>query len=158
MRNAIIAGLLAATMVPAAAQAQSSGELRHDRQEIWRQQREAREAIRHGAPLREVREQQRDVREARREYREDWRDYRGRHPDVYRGGAWVGPRGHRWHPVRVGYRFEPVFYGRSYWIDPYRYHLRPVAGYQRWVRYGRDVVLVDMRNGRVLEVNRGFFF
>jgi Nickel/cobalt transporter regulator len=157
MRNAIIAGLLAATMVPTVAQAQHS-ELLHDRQEIWKQQRQARDAIRHGASPREVRAQQRDVREARREYREDWRDYRGRHPDVYRGGAWVGPRGYRWHPVRVGYRFDPVFYGRSYWIDPYRYHLRPVAGYQRWVRYGRDVLLIDTRNGRVLEVNSGFFF
>ena len=137
MRKAIIAGLLAATMVPAMAQAQPA-ELRHDR--------------------REVRDARRDYRDARREYRDDWRDYRGRHPDVYRSSAWVSPRGYRWRPVTVGYRFDPVFYDSRYWIDPYRYHLRPVLGHQRWVRYGRDVVLIDTRNGRVLEVNSGFFF
>jgi Ni/Co efflux regulator RcnB len=57
----------------------------------------------------------------------------------------------------VGYRFDPVFYDRRYWIDPYRYHLRPVAGWQRWVRYGPDILLVDIRNGRVLDVYSGFF-
>ena len=157
MRKTIIAGLLAAILAPAMAQAQQS-ELLHDRQNIWKQQREARDAIRHGASPREVHAQQQDVRDARREYREDWRDYRGRHPDLYRSGAWVGPRNYRWHPVTVGHRFEPAFYGSRYWIDPYRYHLRPVAGYQRWVRYGHDVVLIDTRSGRVLEVNNGFFF
>lgn len=157
MRTAIMTGLMAAAMVPTIAQAQNS-ELLHDRQEIWKQQREARNAVLHGASTREVRAQQRDVRDARREYHEDWRDYRGHHPDVYRGGAWVGPHGYSWRPVTVGYRFDPVFYDSRYWIDPYRYHLRPVLGYQRWVRYGHDVVLIDTRNGRVLEVNSGFFF
>lgn len=157
MRTAVIAALMATTMVPGIAQAQNA-ELRHDRREVREEQRDLNRAIRNGASYREVREQRRDVREARREYRDDWRDYRGRHPDIYRGPAWVGPRGYRWHPVRAGYRFDPVFYDRRYWIDPYRYHLRPVIGAQRWVRYGRDVVLIDTRNGRVLEVNRGFFF
>ena len=157
MRKAMIAGLLAATLVPTIAEAQNS-ELRHDRREIREERRDVARDYRHGASLDRIRDDRRDVRDARREYRDDWRDYRGRHPDFYRGPAWVGPRGYHWRPVRVGYRFDPVFYDRRYWIDPYRYHLRPVAGYQRWVRYGRDVVLVDMRNGRVLEVNRGFFF
>jgi hypothetical protein len=98
------------------------------------------------------------VGQARREYRQDWRDYRGRHPNVYRGGRWDGPRGYRYHPVNVGYRFDSRFYDRRYWVDPYRYHLRPVLGWQRWVRYGNDVLLVDVRSGRVLEVNNRFFF
>lgn len=157
MRKAIIAGLLAATVVPTIAEAQTA-ELRHDRREVRDERRDVNRAVRNGASYREVREQRKDVREARREYRDDWRDYRGRHPDLYRGPAWVGPRGYRWHPVTVGHRFAPTFYDRRYWIDPYRYHLRPVVGHQRWVRYGRDVVLIDTRNGRVIEVNSGFFF
>jgi len=157
MRKAILAGLLAATIVPTVAQAQNN-ELRHDRREIREERRDIARDYRHGASPREIREDRRDVRDARREYRDDWRDYRGRHPDVYRGPAWVGPRGYRWRPVTVGYRFAPTFYDRRYWIDPYRYHLRPVLGYQRWVRYGNDVVLIDMRSGRVLEVNSRFFF
>jgi hypothetical protein len=152
-----MAGLLAATIVPTMAQAQN-GELRHDRREIREERRDLARDYRHDASRREVRDDRRDVRDARREYREDWRDYRARHPDFYRGPAWAGPRGYRWRPVTVGYRFDPVFYDRRYWIDPYRYHLRPVLGWQRWVRYGNDVVLVDIRSGRVLAVENRFFF
>jgi Ni/Co efflux regulator RcnB len=157
MRKTILTGLLAATLVPTMAQAQS-GELRHDRREVREQQRDVDRAVRNGASPREIRDQQRDVRDARREYRDDWRDYRGRHPDIYRGSRWDGPRGYRWRPVNVGYRFDPAFYDRRYWVDPYRYHLRPVLGYQRWVHYGNDVVLIDIRSGRVLEVNSRFFY
>lgn len=157
MRKAIMAGLLAATIVPTMAQAQS-GELRHDRRDIREEQRDVNRAVRNGASPREIRDQRQDVREARREYRDDWRDYRGRHPDIYRGGRWDGPRGYHYRPVNVGYRFDSIFYDRRYWVDPYRYHLRPVLGWQRWVRYGNDVVLVDVRSGRVLEVNNRFFF
>lgn len=157
MRNAILAGLLAATIVPTMAQAQSS-ELRHDRRDIREEQRDVNRAYRNGASAREIRDQRQDVREARREYRQDWRDYRNRHPDVYRGGSWSAPRGYRYRPVNVGYRFDRAFYDQRYWVDPYRYHLRPVLGSQRWVRYGNDVLLIDVRSGRVLEVNSRFFY
>ena len=157
MRKAMIAALLAATIVPTIAQAQDR-ELRHDRREIREERRDLARDYRDGASRREIRDDRRDVREARREYHEDWRDYRARHPDHYRGPAWAGPRGYRWRPVNVGYRFEPAFYERRYWVDPYRYHLRPVHGWQRWVRYGNDVVLIDIRTGRVLAVESSFFF
>jgi Ni/Co efflux regulator RcnB len=32
------------------------------------------------------------------------------------------------------------------------YHLRAPARWQRWVRYGDDLLLVNIRTGRVLEV------
>lgn len=157
MRKALIAGLLATMIVPTIAQAQDS-ELRHDRRDVRQEQRDVARDYRNGASRHQIRDDRRDVREARQEYREDWRDYRKQHPDVYRGRAWVGPRGYRWRPVTVGHRFDPAFYDSRYWIDPYRYHLRPVSRWQRWVRYGNDVVLVDIRNGRVLAVENRFFF
>jgi hypothetical protein len=157
MRKAILAGLLAATIVPAMAQAQS-GELRHDRRDIREEQRDVNRAVRNGASSREIRDQRQDVRAARREYRDDWREHRGRNPNIYRAGRWDGPRGYRYRPVNVGYRFDRAFYDQRYWVDPYRYHLRPVLGWQRWVRYGNDVLLVDVRSGRVLEVNNRFFY
>lgn len=157
MRRTILASLLAATLVPTMAQAQDA-ELRHDRRDIRAEQRDVNRDYRNGASYRDIREDRHDVRDARREYREDWRDWRNRHPDYYRGPAWAGPRGYRWRPVGVGYRFDPVFYDRRYWVDPYRYHLRPVLGYQRWVRYGNDVVLVDTRSGRVVDLYSSFFF
>ena len=158
MRNAILAGLIAATFVPSLAQAQSAGELRDDRRDIREERRDVHRAIRDGASPREIREERRDVADARRENREDWRDYRRSHPDIYRGPRWTAPRGSAYRPVTVGYRFRPEFYDRRYWVDAPRYRLRPVHGAQRWVRYGRDVLLVDTRSGRVLEVNGGFFY
>jgi Ni/Co efflux regulator RcnB len=157
MKRIVLTSLMALIAVPTIASAQSN-ELRHDRREIREQQHDVNRAIRNGAPRSDVRKQRHDVREARREYRDDWRDYRRHNPGIYRGSRWVGPGNYRYHPVKVGHRFRSEFYARHYWIDPYRYHLRPVSSRQRWVRYGNDVLLIDIRTGRVLEVNRGFFF
>ncbi|QJU56665.1 RcnB family protein [Sphingomonas sp. AP4-R1] len=157
MRKLIIAGLMAATLVPTIASAQNR-ELRHDRQDIREEQRDVNRAIRNGAPPHVVRDQQRDVREARREYREDWRDYRRGNPNVFRGPAYVGPRGYAYRPIAPGYRFDRLYYDRRYWIDPVRYRLPAAAYGRRWVRYGNDVVLVDVRTGRVVTVYNSFFF
>lgn len=157
MHKLIISGLLAAALVPAVAQAQS-GELRHDRRDIRDERRDVDRAIRNGAPPHVIRDERRDVREARQEYREDWRDYRRNNPNAYRRGGWDAPRGYSYRRIAVGHRFDPVFYDRRYWVDPYRYHLRPVGRSQRWVRYGNDVALIDVRNGRVIDMNYGFFF
>ena len=157
MRKAIILGLLAAAVAPAMALAQNA-ELRHDRQDVREQQRDLRDARLHG-DRHDVREQRHDVREARQEYRGDWRDYRKNHRDAYRMPAYVGPRGYRYRPVVIGNRFEPAYYGRRYVIaDPMRYRLPPATGFQRWVRYGNDVVLVNTRTGRVVQVYSGFFW
>ena len=157
MRRLIIAGLMAATLVPGMAAAQN-GELRRDRQEIREEQRDLRQAQRYGSP-RDVREQRRDVREARREYREDWRDYRRTNANVFRGPAYVGPRGWRYRAVTPGYVLQPNFYGQRYVIaDPYRYRLPRATGPNRWVRYGNDVLLVNGRTGRVVTVYNRFFY
>lgn len=157
MRKAIILGLLAATLSPIAVSAQTD-ELRHDRQDIREQRRELRDAQRSG-DRGDVREQRQDLREARQENREDWRDYRRDHRDVFRRGAYAGPRGFRYRPVTVGYRFQPIYYSSRYVIaDPIRYRLPPAVGPQRWVRYGNDVVLVNVRTGRVIQVYNAFFW
>lgn len=158
MRRLIVAGLIAAAIMPAIAQAQSR-ELDRDRRDIRQEQRDVRQAERRGAPYAAIRDERRDVRAARREYREDWRDHRRSNPDLYRGSAYAGPRGWTYRPVSAGYRFQPAFYDRRYWIaDPWRYRLPRTGGYERWVRYGNDVVLVNTRNGRVIAVHNRFFF
>lgn len=158
MRKLILATALAATVLPAAAMAQSYGEVRHDRRDVGRDRGDLRDDQFRG-DRHDVRDARRDLRDDRQERREDWRDYRRGHPEIYRGPAYVGPHaGWRYRPVAAGYRFEPGFYGQRYWIDPVRYRLPPVGAYQRWVRYGNDVVLVNVRTGRVITVNNGFFF
>lgn len=158
MRKFILASALAATLMPVAAMAQSYGELRHDQRDVRQDRRDLRDAQMYG-DRHDVREAREDLRDSRRERREDWRDYRRTHPDIYRGPAYVGPRaGWRYRPVNVGYRFEPVYYGQRYWIDADRYRLPAAGRFQRWVRYGNDVVLVNVRTGRVIAVNNGFFY
>jgi Ni/Co efflux regulator RcnB len=157
MRKLIILGLMAAAALPTVASAQTA-ELRRDRQDIREEQRELRDARRYG-DRDDIRDERRDLREARREYREDWRDYRRDHRDVYRRPAYAGPRGFAYRPVAVGHRFAPAYYSQRYVIaNPWRYRLPQVSGNRRWVRYGNDVVLVNIRNGRVLEVHRNFFW
>ena len=144
MRMMVMAAVAAAVAVPSVANAQSAREVRHD-------QREVRKDVRRG--------HYREAREDRREMREDWRDYRRSHRNAYRRPAYRGPRGYRYRPVTVGYRFAPAYYGRNYWVNDWsNYRLGRPSRYQRWVRYGNDVVLVDIRTGRVLRVYNGFFW
>ena len=163
MRKLMIAALAATVMTPALAaapaSAQSRAEIRRDSREIQQDRRDLQRARYYG-DRRDVRDARRELRDDRQERREDWRDYRRTHRNVYTQRRYVGPRGYRYNPVAVGYRFAPAYYGRNYWVNDYaRYRLpRPGYGYQRWVRYGNDVVLVDTRSGRVIQVYNRFFY
>ena len=158
MRKFIIAALAATTLLPVAAQAQSYGEVRRDQREVRESRRELRDAQRYG-DRGDVREARRELREDRQELREDWRDYRRSNGNAFRRGAYRGPQGYRYRAVTPGYRFAPSYYGRPYWVDHRSYRLAaPRYGYQRWVRYGNDVVLVDTRSGRVVQVYNRFFY
>lgn len=167
MRKFVVTALLAATLMPVAAQAQSNRELREDRRDIREQQRDLRQAYRSGDP-REIREQRRDVRDARQEFREDrrdrdrawgrddWRGWRDRNPNYYVRGSWNAP--FRYTAFRPGLRIGAPYYGSRYIIaDPWRYHLRRPGWGQQWVRHYDDVILVDTRRGYVVDVIRGFY-
>ena len=157
MRKFILFGLIAATALPGIASAQTA-ELRRDRQDIREEQRELREAQRYG-DRRDIREERQDLREARREYREDWREYRREHRDAYRRPAYRGPRGYRYHRIEAGRRLPPAYFRERYVIaDPYRYRLPRPHMNQRWIRYGNDVLLVNMRSGQVNSVYHDFFW
>jgi len=157
MRKLIISTLIAATAFPMMANAQP-GELRRDRQEVREQQRDLRDAYRSG-DRHDIREQRQDVRQAQREYREDWRAHRDRNRGLYHRPAYVGPRGYRYRQVTVGYRLQPMYFGTRYVIaDPWTYRLPRQGGGLRYIRYGNDVLLVNLRNGRVIQVYDGFFW
>ena len=139
MRKLILTALVAATVFPVVADAQSQGDLRRDR--------------------REIRDDRRDYRDdrSRRWGDNDWRDWRNRNRGVYARGNWRAP--FRYTAFRAGVRIAPNYYGSSYWIaDPWRYRL-PAAGYgQRWVRHYDDLLLVDTRRGIVLRVINNFYW
>jgi Ni/Co efflux regulator RcnB len=142
MRNLIMAGLMATSLLPAAAQAQNwnagidrgeARELRRDRADIYEERRDLQRAYRYG-DRRDIRDARDDYRDARREYREDYRDARRD------GGGWYAKRDY-YHP-------------RYHVNDWRRYGYARPATYQRWVRHGRDALLIDVRNGYVIRVYR----
>lgn len=163
MRKIIVAVLAASVALPGAAlpvaaSAQSAQEVRNSARDVREEQRELRQAQRSG-DRQDVREERRDVRNARQELREDWRDYRRTHRNVYNQPNYMGPRGYRYRPVVVGHRFDRAYYGNRYWVRDYRAYRLPAprAGH-RWIRYGNDVVMVNLRTGRVVLVYNGFFW
>ncbi len=169
MRKLIMAGLIAATVLPAAAPAyaQSRAEIRRDREDLREERRELRDAQRYGDP-REIREERRDVREARRELREDradrrawrrddWRPYRNQNRALYSRGYWRSPYAYR--SFRPGVSIGIGYYSPRYYIaDPWRYRLPPAGYGLRWVRHYDDALLVDIRRGRVVDVIRNFYW
>jgi Ni/Co efflux regulator RcnB len=164
MRKLIILGLMAATSLPAAAPAaaQSRAEIQRDRRDVREEQRDLRQAQRHG-DRRDIREERGDVREARRELREDrqdrrdWRQYRQGNRQLYARGNFRSPFAYR--TFRPGLAIGNGYYGSRYVIaDPYRYRLPAARPGLRWVRHYDDVLLVDVRRGRVVEVIRNFFW
>lgn len=154
MRKLILAGLMAATLMPAAASAQSRGEVRRDREELREQRQDLRDAQRYG-DRRDVHEERHDVRDARQELREDRRDYRQNrraHSRTYTR-YYAPTRNWSYRPVNQGYNLQPVFYGQRYYAPGYR-----AQAQARWIRYGDDLLLVNTRNGRVLQVRRNYYY
>ncbi|MDB5712795.1 MAG: hypothetical protein JWO15_192 [Sphingomonadales bacterium] len=170
MRKILFAGLIAATMLPSMAMAQN-GELRRDRQDVREQQRDVRDAQRYGdrgdvrherGQLRdarqELREDRRDVQNDRaREWRkDDWRSYRNTNRNLYARGNWNSS--FRYQAFNSGGRISSGYYAPRYYINDYARYRLPRPGYnQRWVRHYNDVLLVDVRGGRVIDVLRNFY-
>ncbi len=130
MNKALLAGaLIAATLVPAAAQAQDRD---HDRRE-WRDDQ------RHY-----------DRRDDRRDDHREHRAYRGH-------GDWHAPFAYR--SFTVGVIAPRTYWHPSYYVNDWgRYRLpRPARGYYRYVRHYGDLLLINTRNGRVIRVYRSYY-
>ncbi len=154
MRKLIFLGLMAATALPTAVQAQSRAEIRRDRQDVREERRELQHARRYG-DRRDIREEREELRDARRELREDRRDrrqhLRQRSRNYQRYYAPYSNWSYR--PVYQGYQLRPSFYGSRYYAPGHRYQ-----GQTRCIRYGDDLLLVNTRNGRVLQVRRNHYW
>lgn len=122
MRKMILIGLAGALMVPSAAIAGPHGDAQHP-------------GMQAGHDTRHHNEQQ--ARQHRRGY-----------------AVYAAPvRNWNYRPVTVGYRLQPSFYGSRYYVNDYNaFQVRAPGRYQRWVRYGDDLLLVNVRTGRVLQV------
>lgn len=147
MRKLILLSLIAAAAMPAAASAQSRQENRHDRHDVQEQRQDVRDARRFG-DRHDVREERRDVRDARMGLRRDRSDRRH--------VGYVAPyRNWSYNSINIGFQLRPSFYSSRYYVTDYSMRgLRHPGRFQRWVRYGDDLVLVNVRTGRVIQVLR----
>jgi Ni/Co efflux regulator RcnB len=85
----------------------------------------------------------------------------------YWHGRWVGrvrapvyyyPRGYAYRRWTAGLILPAVFLTSAYFYDSYAVvGLPPPVPGARWVRYGPDLLLVDLATGQVLDVAYGVF-
>lgn len=96
----------------------------------------------------------------RSDRRYDWRGHRDRYRSYYRPGRYYAPyRNDHYRRFSIGIYLGSPFYSNRYWIaDPWYYRLPPAHGPYRWVRYYDDVLLIDVRNGYVVDVIHDFFW
>ncbi len=162
MRRIILAAIAAAVSLPAIA----APAVAQSRRDVREERREYQQALRHG-DRRDIREERREYDRARRGYqadrrdrawgRDDWRGHRDRNRAIYARGNWNAP--FRYQTFRPGVAIGRPYYAQRYWIaDPGRYRLPPARPGLRWVRHYNDVLLIDSRRGRVIDVKRNFYW
>jgi hypothetical protein len=96
----------------------------------------------------------------RNDRRFDWVGWRGAHRDVFHPGYYYPPYGgYAYSRIGIGYMLDEAFLDERYWIeDPGTYHLPPVWGTYRWVRYYNDCLLIDIDTGQTVEVLYNVFW
>lgn len=100
-------------------------------------------------------------RDWRRDNRYDWMRHRDRYRHVYRLPSYRTPYGwnHGYRSFSVGIYLNSLLFADRYWIDdPWSYRLPPAYGPLRWIRYYDDALLVDIRDGYVVDVIYNFFW
>jgi hypothetical protein len=93
--------------------------------------------------------------------RYNWENYRYQNRNLYRSQRYTHPYGYNYSYRRfsIGFHLDDLFYSSRYWLnEPWQYRLPDVYGPYRWVRYYDDVLLVDVRSGRVVDVVYDFFW
>ena len=150
----LIAAIMAASLTPMAAQAQTR-EMQRNNQDVREEKRELKDAKRYGTRA-DVREERRDVREAKQERREDWRDYRESNRRAFQGSRFNAP--FRYRTFNNGVSIGSSYYAPRYRVTNYSNYRLPQPGrYQTYVRHYNDVLLVNTRTGRVIQAYRGFY-
>jgi hypothetical protein len=88
---------------------------------------------------------------------DEWRGERDRHPGDYGRGNWRAPFAYR--SFGIGATLPRDYWAPRYYMNDWaRYRLpRPAYGFYRYVRHYDDVLLVDVRSGRVIRVYRSFY-
>ncbi|WP_430634765.1 RcnB family protein [Sphingomonas hankookensis] len=97
----------------------------------------------------------------RRDDRYDWNRYRQQNRGLYRLPRYYAPQGWNdgYRRFGIGVTLNSFLFGSNYWInDPYHYRLPDAWEPYRWIRYYNDALLVDVRTGRVVDVEYDIFW
>lgn len=155
MKKWIFLAAMAAVVVPGTAAAQRHDHMRQQRAELrdHARVRANRQILRRDRHV--LRADRRALHAGQMATRVDRRAARAERNARRTHVAYVAPY-RRWsyRPVSVGYRLRPAYYGPRYYITNYSaYDLQaPRNRWLRWIRYGDDLLLVNIRTGRVLDV------
>ncbi|MBN9590571.1 MAG: hypothetical protein BGN85_09290 [Alphaproteobacteria bacterium 64-11] len=85
--------------------------------------------------------------------------WRGRYYNRYRGPAFRYPRGYAYRRWTAGAFLPALFLSSLYYFDDWRLlGVAPPPPGRRWVRYGPDLLLVNVRTRRVEDVIYGAFY
>lgn len=149
MRTPILIALAAATALSSPAAAST-----HSRHHSSSSHHERHKSDRHGSS-------RNNDRHSRHNYsssaysRQDYSRERQRSRSAY-----VAPyRNWSYRRVPVGYHLNSQYYSPRYTISNYGYYgLRAPGRYMRWIRYGNDLLLVDIRYGTVVQVIPGGYY
>jgi Ni/Co efflux regulator RcnB len=104
---------------------------------------------------------QRWNREWRNDRRYDWQRHRSSNRNLFRQPRYYSPYGYNnsYQRFGIGIYLESILFGSRYRIsDPWQYRLPNAQWPYEWVRYYDDVLLVDTRNGYVVDVIYDFFW
>ncbi len=91
----------------------------------------------------------------------DWRHgwHHGWNGHRYRAHArYYYPSGYAARSWRIGYQLPLAFLIASYYVDYRPYGLAPPPYGTRWVRVDRDLLLVDVDDGEIVDILYGFFY
>jgi Ni/Co efflux regulator RcnB len=84
--------------------------------------------------------------------------YRGHSYSRFEASRYNWPAGYGYRRYEVGYIFPRRYWVHDYYIDDYvDYGLEPPPPDFEWVRYGPDIVLVDLNSGQIAQVVYGAF-
>ena len=153
MRKLILLAAVAATIVPAAAIAREPNPARNGTAAapVANNQRNAQRTVR--ANQQTVRSNRQVAVSNQRVAVSNQRTVSNQRVAVSRNRYVAPVRNWSYRSVNVGYQLQPSFYGSRYYISDYsRYHLSSPRRWERWIRYGDDLLLVNIRTGRVLRV------
>jgi Ni/Co efflux regulator RcnB len=84
--------------------------------------------------------------------------YHGRTYTRFAAGRYHWPRGYGYQRYAVGYHLPRAYWVRDYYIDNYAdYDLGPPPDNYQWIRYGPDILLIDLDTGQIAQVVYGVF-